>query len=489
MQWETVIGLEIHAQLSTQSKIFSASAIAFGAEPNTQASLVDLGMPGTLPVLNAEAVRMACKFGLAIDAHIAPQNVFARKNYFYPDLPKGYQTSQMDHPIVGKGFLDITLEDGSSKRIGITRAHLEEDAGKSLHEDFHGMSGIDLNRAGTPLLEIVSEPDIRSAKEAVAYVKAIHALVRYLGICDGNMAEGSLRCDCNVSVRPVGQAEYGTRAEIKNVNSFRFIEKAINHEVQRQIERIEDGGKIVQETRLYDPNKDETRSMRSKEEANDYRYFPCPDLLPVVIEQSFLDEIRASLPELPVEKRARFEAQFGLSAYDADVLAATREQADYFEAVNAVCGDAKLAANWVMGELSSLLNELGIEIEQSTVSAAQLGGMIRRIQDNTISGKLAKDVFKFIARGDDQIQGDDLNSADRIIELHGLKQVTDSGAIESMLDEVLAANAEQVEQYRASDEAKRGKMFGFFVGQAMKASKGKANPGQVNQLLKNKLEG
>jgi aspartyl-tRNA(Asn)/glutamyl-tRNA(Gln) amidotransferase subunit B len=481
MQWETVIGLEIHAQLSTKSKIFSASATTFGAEPNTQASLIDLGMPGTLPVLNAEAVRMACKFGLAIDAEIADRNVFARKNYFYPDLPKGYQTSQMDHPIVGKGFLDITLEDGSSKRIGITRAHLEEDAGKSLHEDFHGMTGIDLNRAGTPLLEIVSEPDIRSAKEAVAYVKAIHALVRYLGICDGNMAEGSLRCDCNVSVRPVGQAAYGTRAEVKNVNSFRFIEKAINHEVQRQIELIEDGGKVVQETRLYDPSKDETRSMRSKEEANDYRYFPCPDLLPVVIEQSFLDEIRASLPELPVEKRARFEAEFALSAYDADVLASSRELANYFEAVNAVCGDAKLAANWVMGELSSLLNKDGLDIEQSPVSTEQLGGMILRIKDNTISGKIAKMVFEAMANGG--------GSADQVIEAKGLKQVTDSGAIESMLDEMLAANAEQVEQYRAADEAKRGKMFGFFVGQAMKVSKGKANPGQVNQLLKSKLEG
>ncbi|UEG60642.1 Asp-tRNA(Asn)/Glu-tRNA(Gln) amidotransferase subunit GatB [Stutzerimonas chloritidismutans] len=481
MQWETVIGLEIHAQLATQSKIFSGSATTFGAEPNTQASLVDLGMPGTLPVLNAEAVRMACKFGLAIDAEIAPKNVFARKNYFYPDLPKGYQTSQMDHPIVGKGYLDITLEDGSTRRIGITRAHLEEDAGKSLHEDFHGMSGIDLNRAGTPLLEIVSEPDIRSAKEAVAYVKAIHALVRYLGICDGNMAEGSLRCDCNVSVRPKGQAEFGTRAEIKNVNSFRFIEKAINHEVQRQIELIEDGGKVVQETRLYDPNKDETRSMRSKEEANDYRYFPCPDLLPVVIEQSFLDEVRASLPELPVQKRERFEREFGLSPYDADVLAASRELADYFERVNASCGDAKLAANWVMGELSSLLNKEGLEIEQTPVTAEQLGGMILRIKDDTISGKIAKMVFEAMAAGE--------GSADEIIEKKGLKQVTDSGAIESMLDEVLAANAEQVEQYRASDEAKRGKMFGFFVGQAMKASKGKANPGQVNQLLKKKLEG
>ncbi|OZB28881.1 MAG: glutaminyl-tRNA synthase (glutamine-hydrolyzing) subunit B, partial [Pseudomonas sp. 34-62-33] len=442
MQWETVIGLEIHAQLSTQSKIFSASATTFGAEPNTQASLVDLGMPGTLPVLNAEAVRMACQFGLAINAEIPERNVFARKNYFYPDLPKGYQTSQMDHPIVGKGFLDITLEDGTVKRIGITRAHLEEDAGKSLHEDFHGMSGIDLNRAGTPLLEIVSEPDIRSAKEAVAYVKAIHALVRYLGICDGNMAEGSLRCDCNVSVRPKGQAEFGTRAEIKNVNS------------------------------LYDPNKDQTRSMRSKEEANDYRYFPCPDLLPVVIERSFLDELRAGLPELPPQKRERFESQFGLSSYDASVLSASRELADYFEAVCQTCGDAKLSANWVMGELSSLLNKDGLEIEQSPVSAEQLGGMILRIKDNTISGKIAKMVFEALAAGEGA-------SADEIIEKKGLKQVTDSGAIEAMLDEVLAANAEQVEQYRASDEAKRGKMFGFFVGQAMKASKGKANPGQV----------
>ncbi|WP_282344655.1 Asp-tRNA(Asn)/Glu-tRNA(Gln) amidotransferase subunit GatB [Pseudomonas sp. PS02288] len=482
MQWETVIGLEIHAQLATQSKIFSASATTFGAEPNTQASLVDLGMPGVLPVLNEEAVRMACKFGLAIDAEIGARNVFARKNYFYPDLPKGYQISQMELPIVGKGFLDITLEDGTLKRVGITRAHLEEDAGKSLHEDFHGMSGIDLNRAGTPLLEIVSEPDIRSAKEAVAYAKAIHALVRYLGICDGNMAEGSLRCDCNVSVRPKGQAEFGTRAEIKNVNSFRFIEKAINHEVQRQIELIEDGGKVVQETRLYDPNKDQTRSMRSKEEANDYRYFPDPDLLPVVIEPSFLAAVRATLPELPTQKRERFQAAFGLSVYDASVLSASRELADYFEQVQHVSGDAKLAANWVMGELSSLLNKDGLEIEQSPVSAEQLGGMILRIKDNTLSGKLAKMVFEALAAGEGA-------TADEVIEKKGLKQVTDSGAIEKMLDEVLAANAEQVEQYRASDVAKRGKMFGFFVGQAMKASKGKANPGQVNELLKKKLEG
>lgn len=480
MQWETVIGLEIHAQLSTQSKIFSGSATTFGAEPNTQASLIDLGMPGTLPVLNAEAVRMACKFGLAIDAHIAPQNVFARKNYFYPDLPKGYQTSQMDHPIVGKGHLDITLEDGTVKRIGITRAHLEEDAGKSLHEDFHGMSGIDLNRAGTPLLEIVSEPDIRSAKEAVAYVKAIHALVRYLGICDGNMAEGSLRCDCNVSVRPKGQEAFGTRAEIKNVNSFRFIEKAINHEIQRQIELIEDGGKVVQETRLYDPNKDETRSMRGKEEANDYRYFPCPDLLPVVIEQSFLDEVRAALPELPNQKRERFQSQYGLSAYDASVLSASREMAEYFEQAAKVCGDAKLAANWVMGELSSLLNKDNLEIEQSPVSAQHLGEMILRLKDGTINGKAAKTVFAAMAEGE--------GTPDEIIKAKDLVQNTDSGAVEKLLDEVLAANTEQVEQYRAADEAKRGKMFGFFVGQAMKAAKGKANPGQVNELLKKKLE-
>jgi len=482
MQWEAVIGLEIHAQLSTQSKIFSGSATTFGAEPNTQASLIDLGMPGTLPVLNEEAVRMAVKFGLAIDAEPGRTNVFARKNYFYPDLPKGYQTSQMDHPVVGKGHLDITLEDGTVKRVGITRAHLEEDAGKSLHEDFQGMSGIDLNRAGTPLLEIVSEPDLRSAKEAVAYVKAIHALVRYLGICDGNMAEGSLRCDCNVSVRPKGQSEFGTRAEIKNVNSFRFIEKAINYEIQRQIELIEDGGRVIQETRLYDPNKDETRSMRGKEEANDYRYFPCPDLLPVVLEESFIEQVRGELPELPNEKRARFQSEFGLSAYDASVLSASREMADYFEAVNQVCGDAKLAANWVMVELASLLNKEGLEIEQSPVSAEQLGGLILRIRDNTISGKIAKMVFEALAGGEGA-------SADEIIEQKGLKQVTDSGAIEAMLDEVLAANAAQVEQYRASDEAKRAKMFGFFVGQAMKASKGKANPGQVNELLNKKLEG
>ncbi|MBX8606683.1 Asp-tRNA(Asn)/Glu-tRNA(Gln) amidotransferase subunit GatB [Pseudomonas capsici] len=487
MQWEVVIGLEIHTQLSTQSKIFSGSATTFGSEPNTQASLVDLGMPGVLPVLNKEAVRMAVKFGLAVNAEIGQHNVFARKNYFYPDLPKGYQISQMELPIVGKGHMDITLEDGTVKRIGITRAHLEEDAGKSLHEDYSGMTGIDLNRAGTPLLEIVSEPDMRSAKEAVAYVKAIHALVRYLGICDGNMAEGSLRCDCNVSVRPKGQAEFGTRCEIKNVNSFRFIEKAINSEIQRQIDLIEDGGKVIQQTRLYDPNTNETRAMRSKEEANDYRYFPDPDLLPVIIEDSFLDETRATLPELPPQKRERFQSQFGLSAYDASVLASSREQADYFEKVVKICGDAKLSANWVMVELGSLLNKLGMEIEKPPVTAEQLGGMLKRILDNTISGKIAKTILEAMAAGDAVTVGE--GSADEIIEQRGLKQVTDSGAIESMLDEMLAANAEQVEQYRAADEAKRGKMFGFFVGQAMKASKGKANPQQVNELLKAKLEG
>ena len=481
MQWEVVIGLEIHTQLTTQSKIFSGSSTAFGAEPNTQASLVDLGMPGVLPVLNQEAVRMAVMFGLAIDAEIGQHSVFARKNYFYPDLPKGYQISQMELPIVGKGFLDIPLEDGTVKRVGITRAHLEEDAGKSLHEEFNGATGIDLNRAGTPLLEIVSEPDMRNAKEAVAYVKSIHALVRYLGICDGNMAEGSLRCDCNVSIRPKGQVEFGTRCEIKNVNSFRFIEKAINSEVRRQIELIEDGGKVIQQTRLYDPNKDETRAMRSKEEANDYRYFPDPDLLPVVIEDSFLDAVRATLPELPPQKRERFQEQFGLSVYDASVLASSREQADYFEQVVKIAGDAKLAANWVMVELGSLLNKQGLEIDEAPVSAEQLGGMLLRIKDNTISGKIAKTVFEAMANGE--------GSADEIIDKRGLKQVTDSGAISAVLDEMLAANAEQVEQYRAADEAKRGKMFGFFVGQAMKASKGKANPQQVNELLKNKLEG
>ena len=478
--WEVVIGIEIHTQLATHSKIFSGSSTEFGQDPNTQASLVDLAMPGVLPVLNKEVVDLAIRFGLGIDAYIDQASVFARKNYFYPDSPKGYQISQMDNPIVGLGHIDIQLEDGTTKRIGVTRAHLEEDAGKSIHDQFEGMSGIDLNRAGTPLLEIVSEPDMRSVEEAVAYIKAIHTLVRWLGISDGNMAEGSFRCDCNVSVRPKGQTKLGTRTEIKNVNSFRFIERAINHEIQRQIELIEDGGKVTQETRLYDPNKDETRSMRSKEEANDYRYFPCPDLLPVHIPREMLEELRTYLPELPTQKRERFEKDFGLSTYDASVLSASREMANYFEAVEKTCADAKLATNWVMGELSSLLNKENLDITQSPVSAEQLGGMLVRIKDNTISGKIAKMVFEAMAAG----EGD----ADQIIEQRGLKQVTDSGAIEAMLDEVLAANAEQVEQYRASDENKRGKMFGFFVGQAMRASKGKANPQQVNELLKQKLD-
>ncbi len=478
MQWEVVIGLEIHAQLATKSKIFSGASTAYGAEPNTQACAVDLGLPGVLPVLNKEVVRMAAKFGLAIGANVSRRSVFARKNYFYPDLPKGYQISQMELPIVGAGQLDIELEDGSTKTVGITRAHLEEDAGKSMHGDFHGMTGVDLNRAGTPLLEIVSEPDMRSAKEAVAYMKKIHSLVQYLEICDGNMQEGSFRCDANVSVRPVGQEEYGTRAELKNINSFRFVEKAIDIEVERQIDVIEAGGKIVQETRLYDSDKNETRSMRSKEEANDYRYFPDPDLLPVVIEESFLTEIKASLPELPGEKKQRFVEALSLSSYDAEVLTASRELADYFESVMKEAGGAaKLAANWVTGDLMGALNKAGQDITQSPVSAEMLGGMIKRIQDNTISGKMAKEVFEAMWQG----EGD----ADTVIDARGLKQITDSSAIEPIIDEIIANNPGQVEQYRGGKD----KLFGFFVGQVMKATKGKANPQQVNELLKQKLSG
>ncbi|MCF6257665.1 MAG: Asp-tRNA(Asn)/Glu-tRNA(Gln) amidotransferase subunit GatB [Gammaproteobacteria bacterium] len=478
MAWEVVIGLEIHAQLATKSKIFSGASTAYGAEPNTQACAVDLGLPGVLPVLNKEAVRMAAKFGLAIGANVSRRSVFARKNYFYPDLPKGYQISQMELPIVETGQLEIELEDGSSKIVGITRAHLEEDAGKSMHGDFHGMTGIDLNRAGTPLLEIVSEPDMRSAKEAVAYMKKIHSLVQYLEICDGNMQEGSFRCDANVSVRPAGQKEYGTRAELKNINSFRFVEKAIDIEVERQIDLIEAGGKVVQETRLYDSDKNETRSMRSKEEANDYRYFPDPDLLPVVIEESFLDEVKSTLPELPDEKRQRFVQAFSLSSYDAAVLTASRELADYFERVTQVAGgEAKLAANWVAGDLMGALNKVGQEIAESPVSAEMLGGMIKRIQDNTISGKIAKEVFEAMWQG----EGD----ADTVIEARGLKQITDSSAIEPVIDDIIANNPGQVEQYRGGKD----KLFGFFVGQVMKATQGKANPQQVNELLKQKLSG
>ena len=479
MHWETVIGLEIHTQLATKSKIFSAASTAFGAAPNTQAALIDLGMPGVLPVLNKEAVRMAVRFGKAIGAHVAERSVFARKNYFYPDLPKGYQISQFELPVVGTGQVEIVMDDGSTKVVGVTRAHLEEDAGKSLHEDFHGMTGIDLNRAGTPLLEIVSEPDMRSAKEAVAYARRIHQIVTYIGICDGNMQEGSFRVDANVSVRPMGQIELGTRAELKNINSFRFLEKAINFEIQRQIEVIEDGGRVVQETRLYDANKDETRSMRSKEEANDYRYFPDPDLLPLEIDAAFIADVIADMPELPDARRARFQSEYGLSAYDADGLTATRAQADYYEACAKVAGDAKLAANWVMGDLAAMLNKDGLDVLASPVDAQALGGLVARIVDNTISGKIAKDVFAAMWAG----EGD----ADSVIAAKGLKQITDTGAIEALVDAVLAANAAQVENYRSADADKQPKMLGFFVGQIMKKSQGKANPQQVNELLRSKL--
>ena len=479
MQWETVIGLEVHLQLATKSKIFSGSPTTFGAEANTQASAVDLAMPGMLPVLNAKAVHYAVMFGLGIGAEIGKRSVFDRKNYFYPDLPKGYQISQFEAPIVGCGSFEILMEDGSTRDIGITRAHLEEDAGKSLHEDFHGQSGIDLNRAGTPLLEIVSDPDIRNAAEAVAYLKALHSLVTYLGISDGNMAEGSMRCDVNISLRPVGSDTLGTRAEIKNVNSFRFVEKAIRHEIVRQADILEDGGKVVQETRLYDADRDETRSMRSKEVANDYRYFPEPDLLPVIIDDAYIEEIRGQLPELPVEKRHRFTEQYGLGKYDANVLSDSRALADYYEAVVADCGDAKIAANWVQVELLGQLNRSELNITDSPVSAANLGALIQRILDNSISGKIAKQVFEAMWQGE--------GSADEIIEARGLKQVSDSGALESMVDEVISGNAAQVEQYLAADEAKRKKLVGFFVGQVMKLSKGQANPQMVNQLLAKKL--
>jgi aspartyl-tRNA(Asn)/glutamyl-tRNA(Gln) amidotransferase subunit B len=475
MEWETVIGLEIHTQLATKSKIFSGAATAYGAEPNTQACAVDLGLPGVLPVLNREAVNMAVKFGLAIEAEIAPYSVFARKNYFYPDLPKGYQISQFELPIVGNGHLDIEV-DGVTKRIGITRAHLEEDAGKSLHEDFHGLTGIDLNRAGTPLLEIVSEPDMRSAKEAVAYMRKLHELVRYLGICDGNMQEGSFRCDANVSVRPKGQKEFGTRTELKNINSFKFVEKAINYEIGRQIDLIEAGGTVVQETRLYDAVKDLTRSMRSKEEANDYRYFPDPDLLPVFISEEFKSQIQATMPELPDAKKQRFKDQFGLDDESTTILTSSRETADYFEALLAASGcEAKLCANWVTGELSAALNKSGLEIADSPVGYPRLAGLLKRIADNTISGKIAKQVFEVMWQSEAE--------ADEIIETQGLKQITDTGAIEAIIDKIIADNPGQVEQYRSGKD----KVFGFFVGQVMKAMQGKANPEEVNRMLKDKL--
>lgn len=478
MQWEVVIGLETHAQLNTVSKIFSGAATAYGAEPNTQACAVDLALPGVLPVFNRAAAEKAVKFGLAIGARINRRSVFERKNYFYPDLPKGYQTTQLELPIVAEGGkLRIRVGD-YEKDIHITRAHMEEDAGKSLHEDFHGMTGIDLNRAGTPLIEIVTEPDMSSSAEAVAYAKALHSLVRWIGICDGNMQEGSFRCDANVSVRIKGTEKLGTRCEIKNLNSFKFLEKAIDYEVRRQIELIEDGGRVIQETRLYDPERDETRSMRSKEEANDYRYFPDPDLLPLEVSDTYIEEVRAVLPELPQAKRERFISQFGLPAYDAGVLTGSRELADYFEATVAVLGgEAKLVANWLMGDLSAALNKNDLDIGVSPVSSGQLAGLLKRIQDGTISGKIAKEVFDAMWNG----EGD----ADAIIESKGLKQISDSGAIEKIIDEIIAANPAQVAEYRSGKE----KVFGFFVGQAMKASKGKANPAQLNEILRSKLQG
>lgn len=482
MQWETVIGLEVHVQLSTQSKIFSGSSTAFGAAPNIQANAVDLAMPGTLPVPNEQAFHSAILFGLAIDAEIGKESAFDRKNYFYPDSPKGYQTTQLEKPIVGPGFIDIEVDSQEQPiRVRIHHAHLEEDAGKSLHEDFHGQSGIDLNRAGTPLIEIVSEPDMRSPEEAVAFLKKVHSLVTYLDISDGDMSQGSLRCDANVSVRPKGEEKLGTRAEVKNLNSFRFIEKAINVEVERQIDLIEDGGTVVQETRLYDSDKNETRSMRSKEEANDYRYFPCPDLLPVIIEDATIDALRQKMPELPDQKRSRFETQYQLSSYDAALLTEQKNIANYFEATTLHCDDAKLSANWVMGELSGFLNKSSLTIDASPVSAEHLAQLISRIKDQTISGKIAKQVFEAMCNGE--------GNADEIIAAKGLKQVSDSGAIEAMVEEVIANSGDQVSQYQAADDDKRKKLIGYFVGQVMKVSKGQANPGQVNQLLAKKLNG
>lgn len=475
MQWETVIGLEVHAQLSTKSKLFSGGSTTYGAAANTQADLVDLAMPGVLPVLNKCAVEMAIRLGVGTSSTINRHSYFERKNYFYPDLPKGYQISQLQIPVVANGYLDITLDDGSTKRIRINRAHLEEDAGKSLHDVYDGMSGIDLNRAGTPLLEIVSEPDIRSAKEAVAYLKALHSLVRYLEICDGNMQEGSFRCDVNVSVRPVGSKEFGTRTETKNVNSFRYVEKAIQYEVERQIEVIESGGEVIQETRLYNSEKNITRAMRTKEQANDYRYFPDPDLLPVIIDESLIQKVTAELPELPAQKRQRFQSQYQLNEYDANVLTSSRELADYFEAVAKISGHAKLAANWVMGDLAGALNKLNLDITTSPINETALGQLLLRIEDGTISGKIAKTVFEAMLAGE--------GSADDIIATKDLRQVTDTSSISKLIDEIIAAHPQQLADYRSGKD----KLFGFFVGQAMKASGGQINPQQLNDLLKQKL--
>jgi aspartyl-tRNA(Asn)/glutamyl-tRNA(Gln) amidotransferase subunit B len=480
--WEVVIGLEVHSQLNTQSKIFSGASIAFGAEPNVQACAVDIALPGVLPVLNKGAVERAIRFGLAVGATVSPKSIFARKNYFYPDLPKGYQISQFELPVVQGGHLDLLVPDGKGghyeKRVNLTRAHLEEDAGKSLHEDFHGMTGIDLNRAGTPLLEIVSEPDMRSSAEAVAYAKALHALVRWIDICDGNMQEGSFRCDANVSVRPRGQAEFGTRREIKNLNSFRFLQQAIDYEIQWQIDLIEDGGKVQQATVLFDPDTGETRAMRSKEDAHDYRYFPDPDLLPLVIGADWIDRVKGEMPELPAALSARFQGEYGLSAYDATTLTASRETAQFYVDAVAAAGaaNAKTCANWVMGDLAARLNKAELDITDSPVSAEQLAGLVARIADNTISNAIAKKVFEALWNKEGE-------SADAIIDAQGLKQVTDTGAIEAIIDEVLAANQKSVEEFRAGKE----KAFNALVGQCMKASKGKANPAQVNELLKKKL--
>jgi aspartyl-tRNA(Asn)/glutamyl-tRNA(Gln) amidotransferase subunit B len=476
MQWEVVIGLEIHAQLATRSKIFSGAATAYGASPNSQACLVDLGYPGVLPVLNREAVLQAIKFGLATHCTIAPRSIFARKNYFYPDLPKGYQISQYELPIVHGGHIDIAAEDGSPKRIGITRAHLEEDAGKSLHENIHGFSGIDLNRAGTPLLEIVSEPELRSAAEAGAYMRKIHALVRYLDICDGNLQEGSFRCDANVSIRPRGETRLGTRTELKNLNSFRFVEKAIEIEVERQIDVIESGGQVIQETRLFDPDRNETRPMRSKEEANDYRYFPDPDLLPVVIDGTLIEQIRASLPELPDAKRARFASAYALPDYDAEVLTAHKSTADYFEAVlQQTTAGPKSVANWVMGELTAALNRSQIDIADAPVTPAALGLLLDRVERGTISGKVAKQVFEALWAGE--------GSVDEIIESRGLQQISDTGALERLVSEVIGNHPEQAAQFREG----KAQVLGYLVGQVMKASRGKANPQQVNELIRKVL--
>jgi aspartyl-tRNA(Asn)/glutamyl-tRNA(Gln) amidotransferase subunit B len=473
--WEAVIGLEIHVQLSTKSKLFSGASTNFGALPNTQACNIDLAMPGVLPVLNEEVLKMAIKLGTALSADINSPTSFARKNYFYPDSPKGYQISQMDKPIVEGGYLDIETESGT-KRIGVTRAHLEEDAGKSLHDDFEGQSGIDLNRAGTPLLEIVSEPEISTPAEAVAYLKSIHSIIRYLDISDGNMAEGSMRCDANVSVRKKGDLELGTRTETKNVNSFRFVEKAIQYEIERQVHEIESGNVITQETRLYDSQNNTTRPMRSKEYANDYRYFPEPDLLPITLEKDFVESVINDMPEMPNEKKERFVSKFSLSNYDADLLAADKGIANYFEEVVKISDSPKLSANWIMGELSALLNNENLNIKDSKVSSDKLGQLILRIEDGTISGKIAKDIFEKM-----WVSGKEV---DIIIKDEDLEQVTDDDEIESMIDEVIANNPQQLEQYKSGKD----RLFGFFVGQVMQASQGKANPKQVNEILKSKLK-